>query len=396
MSDIKAGVVLVSKFIVPQDKKFSEYIEYINRDEAVRNENFNKFSDYQDYMHNPEKTTALFTSTNDSLTKEQKQELKKQFETAQKNGSLMWQNVISFDNRWLEEQGIYESKTKTVNEKKLKEITRLAMKQMLINENMESSAVWSASIHFNTDNIHIHIAVVEPNPTRDTVFVNGKEQYRGKLKPNTLNKMKSKVINNIMDRSRQQQEINKIIRERIIGTKQRSPSYKDKVLKKSFKALYSKLPDDKRMWQYNMNGISHLRDEIDELSKLYIETYHKKEFEELKEKLKKEQNILKSAYGSEGKKLYENYVDNKIKDLYTRMGNTILKEMKEYDRIIKPLKNPCVSSQQKFINQVNGRNEITRCLHSIKKSLKKDFESVKNQRVYERLIQEIEYENDRS
>ncbi|MFZ2537393.1 MAG: relaxase MobL, partial [Oscillospiraceae bacterium] len=59
MSEIKAGVVLVSRFIVPGDAKFSNYINYINRDEAVRNENFNKFSAYQDYMNNPEKTTAL-------------------------------------------------------------------------------------------------------------------------------------------------------------------------------------------------------------------------------------------------------------------------------------------------------------------------------------------------
>ncbi len=394
MSEIKAGIVLKSKFIVPGSKLFANYIDYINRDQAVRNENFNKFSAYQDYMDNPEKTTELFTATHDNLTLEQKQELKKQFETAQTNGSLMWQNVISFDNRWLEEHGIYESKTKTVNESKLKEITRLSMGQMLENENMKSSAVWSASIHFNTDNIHIHIATVEPNPTRETVVVDGKTQYRGKLKPNTLEQMKSKVANNILDRSQHQKEINELIRERIIGSMKKSPSYKDKELKQAFKSIYSKLPADKRMWQYNMNGISHLRGDIDNLSKLYIETYHPKEFKELKERLYKEQAILKSTYGSEGKKRYENYVDNKMKDLYTRMGNTILKEMKEYDKLQQPQKKSLVSSQQKFVNKVNGHNEISRCLQTIKKCLKKDFESIKNQRHHERLLQEIEFENE--
>jgi len=368
MSEIKAGIVLVSKFVVAGDDKFSGYIDYINRDEAVRNENFKKFSAYQDYMDNPDKTTALFTANNDNLTNAQKDNLKKQFETAQKNGSLMWQNVISFDNRWLEEQGIYESKTKTLNENKLKEITRLAMGQMLENENMKSSAVWSASIHFNTDNVHIHIAAVEPNPTREKKTYNGKEQYKGRLKPDTLFKMKSKIANNILDRSQQQKDINDLIRERIIGSKKNCPSYKDKSLKQSFKSIYSKLPKDKRMWQYNMNGISHLRGDIDDLSKQYISMYHMKEFQELKKKLVKEQDVLKSTYGSEGKKLYENYVDNKLKDLYTRMGNTILKEMKEYDKLQHPIQNKAVSKQQKFINKVNGRNEISSCLQTIKKA----------------------------
>ena len=108
----------------------------------------------------------------------------------------------------------------------------------------------------------------------------------------------------------------------------------------------------------------------------------------------KEQESLKSAYGSGGKKLYENYVENKLQDLYTRMGNTVLKEMKDYDKLQHPLSNTTVSRQQRFINQVNGRNEISSCLQSIKKSLNKDFESVKNQRHHEKMIQEIEFENE--
>lgn len=389
--EIKAGVVIVSKFIRPQNKKFAEYIEYIDRDEAIRNENFNKFSAYQDYMDNPEKTTALFTATHDTLNSEQKAELKKQFETAQKNGSLMWQNVISFDNRWLEKQGIYESKTKTLNENKLKEITRMAMSEMLEKENMQCSAIWSASIHYNTDNIHIHIAAVEPYPTRETIVWNGVEQYRGKLKPSTLDKMKSKVVNNILERNQQQQTINELIRERIIGSK-RYPSYKDKNLKQAFKSLYEKLPQDKRQWQYNMNGISDLRSDIDDLSRLYIETYHPNEYEELYQRLKAEENILKEAYGSGEKKKYENYAENKIKDLYTRMGNTILKEMKEYDKLRHPFSSQ-MSAKNKILSTRKNSDIIENCLTHIRKNLKRDINNVKNLNYHERLLQEIEYED---
>ena len=65
------GVLLLCKFVRPESKKFNSYIEYIDRDKAVRNANFKKFSAYNDYMDNPakqqefnaesDKTSALFT-----------------------------------------------------------------------------------------------------------------------------------------------------------------------------------------------------------------------------------------------------------------------------------------------------------------------------------------------
>ncbi|PEA68780.1 relaxase MobL, partial [Bacillus toyonensis] len=51
-------------------------------------------------------------------------------------------------------------------------------------------------------------------------------------------------------------------------------------------------------------------------------------------KLDKEVQVFKEAYG-EGKydkKQYENYKTNKINDLYKRMGNAFLQEMKAYDK----------------------------------------------------------------
>lgn len=39
------------------------------------------------------------------------------FKTAHENGSIMWQDVISFHNPWLEKQGIYDEITKTLDEK---------------------------------------------------------------------------------------------------------------------------------------------------------------------------------------------------------------------------------------------------------------------------------------
>ncbi|HCC34957.1 MAG TPA: hypothetical protein DEQ02_04720, partial [Ruminococcaceae bacterium] len=181
---IQAGVVLVTKFVAASSDKFSGFINYIDRYEATRAKNFEKynafespdgiqadswaeFENYTDYMSNPEKATGLFTETKDRLSAEDKAAVKEVFNLAQQNGSLMWQTVISFDNRWLEENGIMDHEHKILNEQKLRDATRGCMKRMLDKEGLSESVLWTADIHINTDNVHIHVATVEPFPMRE-------------------------------------------------------------------------------------------------------------------------------------------------------------------------------------------------------------------------------------
>ena len=166
MGEIKAGVVVVTEFCRPHTSKYQGYIDYINRTEAVRNENTAKYNLYQDYMGNPKKTTSLFTAEKNELTLKEKNDLKEIFSEAQKNESIMWQTVISFDNRWLNQYGIINDDGTLIDEGKLKEVARGAVRRMLENEKLEN-AVWSGAIHFNTDNLHIHVATVEPIPMRE-------------------------------------------------------------------------------------------------------------------------------------------------------------------------------------------------------------------------------------
>ena len=188
---IKAGVVVVTKFVSSASKKFREYINYIDRDEAVREQHLEEytidslrkevpdFGRYMDYVGNPQKASALFTADKDKLTQEEKDRLKGVFSHAQNQGSLMWQTVISFDNRFLAEQGLYDEETHIVDTKRLQEYTRGCMSRMLRKEDMKDSALWSASIHYNTDNIHIHIATVEPTPTRKKM---SEGKYAGQIR----------------------------------------------------------------------------------------------------------------------------------------------------------------------------------------------------------------------
>lgn len=392
MSNVTPAVVLKTRFVLSNNDHFKDYIDYVDRDDAKQEQGSHEklFSLYQDYMDNPDKTSDLFTSSSYKLSKEEKKDLKKQFETAQENKSIMWQDVISFDNKWLQENGIYDSKTHTVDEKKLIDVTRMSMNEMLKREGLEKSAVWSGAIHFNTDNIHIHVATVEPNPTRE----------RGKRKPKTLDAMKSKVVNNILDRSQEQKKINDLIRKNMVESKKNDSSlkWKNRDIKPLFKNIYNNLPEDKKQWNYANNSIKHLRPHIDEMTKKYIEKHHKKDYNEFIKKLDKEVDVLRKTYGegSNDKKRYENYKQNKVDDLYKRMGNAFLKEMRDYDKQQQNIKRESerknYSSNQKSFKSGYSLNFA---MKKMEKAFSNEYDSWKNQRHYEKLQRDIEYENER-
>ena len=161
MSDenVAPGVILASKFVTAGSKQFKKFIDYLDREDARRNIAYPNYSAFMsDYMDNPKKqqdllgfdptsdrVSSLFSVSGGYLTKDQKKFYKDQFTLAQSNGSVMWENVISFRNDFLEEQGLYDSQTNVLNVDKMMELTRKAMRSMLHDEDMEQSAKWVAA-----------------------------------------------------------------------------------------------------------------------------------------------------------------------------------------------------------------------------------------------------------
>lgn len=332
MAHISPGVVIINKFCTSTNKVFSEYINYIDREDAIRNNKIQSFNLYNDYMENPEKSSGLFTDDKDKLTQNEKQIVKDIFQIAQNNGSFMWQTVISFDNKYLEENGLYDKESGFLNEDKIHELTRGAVGNILKEENMDDSAFWTASIHYNTDNIHIHIAIVEQEPQR-AIIKTGKYagQRKGTFKQNSLRAAKRFVVNYILENQIDNDRINKIIRDNIIANKKEHPLYKDKEFTKEFMRIHDRMPKNKKLWNYGMNSLNYIRPDLDGLISLYLNKYHSAELKELKELLKKYEEIYQRSYG----KSKNNYAQNKIDDLYKRLGNVILKEMKNYDKELK-------------------------------------------------------------
>lgn len=309
------------RFCQPTDDKYSGYIKYIDRDQAVRNMHYEEYSTYTDYMGNPKKTGGLFSANQDVLSSDQVEALKKCFSKAQTAGSMMWQNVISYDNRWLMRYGIYDPESGYLDETRVYLATRQMMAAMSKKEHMDN-LVWSAAIHYNTDNIHVHIAAVELPPTRT----------RGKLKLKTIEEMKSRVLSAIVDRSEEYAKLSDLVRQTIVGSKREHILYRDRnrALRVMFNDLLSLLPQNRRLWQYNNKLLStECRNKIDEISKLYLDTYHKKDYQEFTQRVAAQANLVREAYGEGKQNLYLRFVEGRVNDLYSRLGNAILREAHE-------------------------------------------------------------------
>lgn len=339
------GVVLKSQFVMPGSDEFKEYINYIDREAAKvkeilsfnEDESFSVFYRYMDYMDDEEKQGALFTKNEDFTNQQQKDNLKNLFQIAQQNGSPLWQDVISFDNNWLQKFGMIDAHTGQVDEAKMKNIVRVAVEEMLKAEHMEDSAIWSASIHYNTDNIHVHIATVEPVPTRQKKRVLDKEtgvwgeQYRAKRKQGSLDKMKSKVANLIMDRTEELNLITDLIRGSVKLKKEQEINLSSfHKTKKLFQKALQKLPEDRSQWKYGYQSVDAARPYIDKIVDLYLEHYYKDEMKELHRLLDEEAEVMKEKYG-EGSR-YQNYKQTKLDDLKKRLGNAVLTELRAYDK----------------------------------------------------------------
>ena len=421
MDKIKAGVVVVTKFCRAGSSVFASYVNYIDRKEAVRTENDCKYNLYQDYMSNPEKTTGLFTEFSDLKTDAEKKELKRVFEKAQENDSLMWQTVISFDNRWLEENGLYQSKDRVLDEERLKGITRSAVRKMLEKEGLQN-AVWSAAVHYNTDNIHIHIASVEPHPMREKKayiqyeekMVNGrmckqpildqngkpvvKREYKGTFKPKSIEACRREVVNEIIREKENNLKINSIIRDSIVKQKREHPLTKDKELCSLFFKLYRDMPDcNRNMWNYNNPIMNPQKKQIDANSQKYIEKYHGAEYQEFLSLINAQAEKYKKAYGESSDR---NYTEGKLNDLYTRMGNAVLTEIRAFDkqqdiktarewlnRVSQQGDGSNLNHKQMRASQVRWGVNLTTTLSNLKKGLKSEWEKTQLEREHDQIVE---------
>lgn len=369
---MKPKIITKSEFEQANNKQsYSNYVYYVNRKESQNKFN-NQFKHdiYIHYVFDESKTQSMFNNEKNFMNDEDINNLKKSFKNAQEKNGIMWKEVISFDNDTLIKEGLYDSKTKILDEQKFRNSTRKMMEKFEDKEGLKNNLKWGASIHYNTDNIHVHVAGVENNITRE----------RGKIKQSTIDSMKSTFANNLFDISGERKAINEFIRDRIVkGLKENDELQFDKSFKKQTKKIHNKLKDiPLNQWNYNNNSLKHVRPDIDKLSEMYIQKYYSSEYKDFKDKLVQQSDIYKSTYGE--KSNYKNYIDTKLEDLYSRSGNTILKNIKQFHQ------NPNISNRNKtnnFKQNIKTRLALNSSINNIKQGLKKDFETERNIKEYD-------------
>jgi hypothetical protein len=368
------GVVLKVKYNLPGSKKtgHSGLVDYIDRDEAVENkEEQRRFDKFTDYMNNEFKSSGLFNEFSDSMSKSDVAFHKKKFREAEANDGIMWDSVISFTDEWLIENKILVDGV--VNDDKIREATKNSMAELIDREKMIGNVYWMGAIHYNTGNLHVHMAMVEKNVHRT----------RGKFKPKSLESAKAKVVSTLMDRSNQQMEFSQM---------------RDGIIKQSKEKNFSKMYS----WEFkklakSVNGLQYGRlskEEKAAVDKL-TSTILKKNFPAINKKLMKkldaEEERYRQAYGDGKENIPKRYKANREAELQSRLGNVVLRQLQDYK--FHQSRNVAYT---KKVKQFKWERDCRKADVLLKKLIKEmDYESEKAIAEYERMKAEAERENER-
>ncbi len=234
----------------------------------------------------------------------------------------MWTLVISFPLDFALESGL-----KTKQDYYL--MTKAIMPKFLLDNDLDlTNTMWYASFHKDTDNPHLHISIFE------------KEQRRKKdtLDKNAMKYLKSNIASYLVDNTSFYKEqdylflgLEKDIRKSNFTKVEKDLFFSDrfrKSLNKDLLKLYDKLPKKGRL-QYNAKSLNYCRADIDKIIEkiLYHDTI-KYDFEKYYHHLEEIQRQQQKMYGNNKN---NKYVKNKMKRLYSKIGNDILYNFKVYN-----------------------------------------------------------------
>ena len=258
------GVVFSLRFVQASTAQdlYSRYaVGYLSRpqafdinDEAHKNDPLyhdpNPKYDQYGYMNDEDKTDGLFDDNNDLVSEFGKFRHTKIFDESQLKDCPLYQGVISFDNNFLAQYKI--DYTSPGGLTKLKGIARLGIAELIENSHLDSGNVdWTAAIHTNTDNIHVHFAIVE---------VEKVDRRYDRLELKALDKLKSRVANRIVG-DEEKKELSQLLQRDLphrIGNYAGSIQCGNEQLRKLLHILPENVP-----WQYNRPGMARYRPEID-------------------------------------------------------------------------------------------------------------------------------------
>lgn len=277
---------------------------------------------------NADKTLAgYWTSEQNTVQLHDLNKIRNKMRNAEKNNSVLWQDVVSFDNDFLAEQKIYDPKTGFLNERILHDAAKNMMDTLTENEHLYNP-FWTVAIHRNTDNIHLHFSIVEEKNSRPLVEHDGHLQPRGNFKQSTIRKMKSSFSNTVLDVSAAEKDITRErqnIRENI--TRALHANEQNKTLQDQIDILIKRLPQDHRKWKYaTLKKIDPtLTNRVDQITDTLLSG--DPNYQRWHTLVNQSQQKYKKQYGNSK----QNYEANKERDLKQRVGNRLLSDLAELE-----------------------------------------------------------------
>ncbi|HAP4372821.1 TPA: hypothetical protein IUV77_003451, partial [Enterococcus faecalis] len=197
---------------------------------------------------------------------------------------------------------------------------------------------WTGAVHYNTDNIHVHVGYVEKNPTREWIFYkHPKEpsktgwQFKGKFLQKSIKATKRTFVNELM----QNKEQLSMLETYVTHQKKLAESCKEQFTQGKYEQLFTdllqKLPSNQYFWKYGFAERHKFKPELDKIVDLFMETDGKETMDEILPRLQKISDDYEEAYGNPRNE--PTYLDKQLygkSGLYSRIGNMILQEAKNY------------------------------------------------------------------
>jgi len=333
---VSPGVLLLCDFVQATNacSAFGGFLAYMDRPEAFQEvrtfdgdtwetEQLHRsdpvFGGYMDYMRDDEKSDGIFTSAADRVSPAQVEIHKKFFDQAQEKGCPLYRGVISFDNAFFKEQGL--AFDTDLDRTRLKEITRDSVTTLINNSQLDLNNVqWAAAIHTNTDNIHVHFAIMEENKITRKYDM---------LPQKAIDQAKKAVVNKLVG-SEASILRSALLRNDLLPTIDRAAAKQGELILE----LFSKLPDDSR-WEYNRKSFEPFQKFVNAaIDKLIVTDLNvKKSFDAYVKNLDDYTLKLRRYYGDGDRRLWKNVKPDRLQEFYSRAGNVLLKEVQDINPV---------------------------------------------------------------
>lgn len=289
--------------------------------------------DILNYISERPGANGLF-SENGLLSKD---EIKDTKEKMKHTDSIIWEGVISFETEYGKQNCNSTQQAITLMQK--------AMPSLLKYSHLDYDNVdWYAGFHTNTDNYHIQFIMFEKEPQH--IKKSGELSFstKGQLAEHNFANAKLCIEKELtFEKDISFQKRNEI---RSSFSKALWTQRKESLLEADLLDLSSKLPSTGRL-SYDSENMKNLKPLVDKITTKLIQNSPdiKEKYKDFKNYLAERKNKLETIYSNNKIKKpdkLKNYVEDRVEDLYNRLGNITIKtavSMREYERKTASIKN---------------------------------------------------------